>query len=209
MKFILPFILLVNFCFTQKFKPFEGKLVYQIELSDSLSKKPIETKFMTVFTNDTIVRIESESNQLGNQVLIKHLLLNKYYILLEVNHIKYAIQHQETNDTTPSKYEYKRKFGSKKFDGKKAKKISVNAKHFDHPIEMYYFKDMNPKYLDAMKGIPGLPAEYYLNTEDGIYHYKLIRILEEKTPKELFGIPKEYKKLSFDEFMDLMMEVNN
>ncbi len=199
-----------NISFSQNYTPFEGKLVYKVELSDSISKKPIETKFVTLFTDDKMVRIESETNQLGSQILIKHLILNKYYILLEVNNQKYAIQHLMESDSaaqnSPSKYTFTKKFGSKRFDGKKAKKISVNAKHFAKPIDMYYFKNLNPKYLDAIKGIPGLPADYYLQTEDGVYHYTLIQYSEEKQPADLYGIPSTYKKLSFDEFMEIMMQ---
>ncbi|MES2587372.1 MAG: hypothetical protein V4622_00245 [Bacteroidota bacterium] len=206
MKFTTLFLLIYSFSFSQKYKTFEGKLVYKVELSDSIYKKPIETKFTTIFTDDKMVRIESESNQLGSQILIKHLLLNKYYILLDINNQKFAIQQTVENDTIPSKYTFKKKFGSKKFDGKKAKKIRVNAKHFSSPIDMYYFKDLNPIFLDAMKGIPGLPAEYFLQTEDGVYHYTLINYLEEKTPKEIYEVSKEYKKVSFDEFMNFMMQ---
>ena len=45
----------------------------------------IYSLYLKFFTNDTIVRVEAESNQIGKQVTIRHLTLNKYYILLELN----------------------------------------------------------------------------------------------------------------------------
>lgn len=209
MKNILIIILFyAQLSFTQEFKPFIGKLVYSVEFSDSISKKPLQTFFMTIFTNDTIVRLESESNQLGKQVTIRHMNLNKYYILMEFNNLKYAIQHQAKTDTSSSKYTFKSKFGHKRFAGKKAKKIQVNSAGFREPISMYYFENFSPKYLEALKGIPGLPVEYYIQTEDGIYHYKLIEFKEENVSRDLFGIPSDYKKVSFDEFMKSMMQTN-
>lgn len=194
--------------FGQKYTPFQGKLVYRVEFRDSASQKSDPPSIMTLYTNDTLVRIESETMQLGQQILIKHLQLHKYYILLEVNEQKFAIQHTEAKDTVASKYVFKHKRGSKLFDGKKAKKILVSTPHYPKPLVMYYFKDINPIYLEAIKGIPGLPAEYFLRNEDGIYHYTLIDFSEEKPSKDLFGVPSDYKKVSFDEFIQLMVPSN-
>lgn len=191
--------------FSQKYLSFEGKLVYKVDLIDSIGLDPIETKFVTIFTNDTLVRTETESNRLGSQTVIRHLTLNKYYLLLEVNNQKYAIQHVIENDTIPSKYSFNYKRKSKKIQNLKSRKVVVEAKHFENPIEMYYIKNMNPKYIDALKGIKGLPVDYYIYSEDGIYHYTLIDITNEKTSTTLYGIPKEYKKVSFDEFMEEMI----
>jgi hypothetical protein len=173
--------------------------------SDSLSKEKPSKSFMTVYTNDTLVRIESESMQLGKQVLIKHLILGKYYILLEFNAQKFAIQHQVKPDSTASKYTFKKKFGKKKFANLKAKKLEVKLHAEEKEQTIYYLKGINPNYIDAMNGIPGLAAEYFLQTQEGVFTYKLIHFSEETVNKDLFGIPKEYQKVSFDEFIEQMM----
>ncbi|MCE3294666.1 MAG: hypothetical protein K0R65_380 [Crocinitomicaceae bacterium] len=207
MKFTLLFILLLSFgSYAQQYKPFSGKLIYQVDFTDSVSKKSAPTSFMTVYTNDTLVRLETESGRMGKQSTIRHLVLNKYYILLEVNGEKYAIQHQAEADTSASKYTFDKKWGKKRFDGKKAKKVQVNATGFTEPLTMYYFKDISPKYIEAIKGVPGLPVEYYIQTEDGMFRYKLVEFSEETTDRDLFGIPSDYQKVTFDEFMNKMMQ---
>ncbi|MGV3629694.1 MAG: hypothetical protein ACO1O6_00715 [Bacteroidota bacterium] len=209
MKHFLFFVLLISFgSYAQQFKPFSGKLIYQVDFTDSVSKKSAPTSFMTVYTNDTLVRLETESGKMGKQVTIRHLVLNKYYILLEVNGEKFAIQHQAAADTAASRYSFDKKCGKKSFDGKKAKKVAVNAAGFTHPLTMYYFRDISPKYIEAIKGIPGLPAEYYIQTEDGMYRYKLVEFSEEAVSRDLFGIPSDYQKVTFDEFMNKMMQGN-
>eukprot|EP01041_Mallomonas_annulata_P035596 gene35596-58573_t len=187
--------------YAQEFKPFVGKMVYAVDFTDSIGKIPLQTTYMTLLTNDTIVRIEAESNQIGKQITIRHLTLNKYYILLEINQQKFAIQHQASADTSASKYTFKSKMGKRKFCGLKAKKVSVSNPNFKDGIPAYYFRNYSPKYLEALKGIQGLPVDYYLQTEEGFYHYKLIEFKEEKISRDLFGIPSDYQKVTFDEFM--------
>jgi hypothetical protein len=213
MKKIFIFIIVLNSLnlFSQKYKSFRGKLIYKVDLYDSLNKNLIETKFVTTFTNDTLIRVESETNQLGSQVMIKHLTLNKYYILLEINNQKYAIQHQAKEDTLPSKYVFQKKWGKKSVLNKSAKKtiVTVKSPYFQDKIAMYYYKHISPKYVEAMKGIPGLPVNYYLFTEMGVYHYQLIEFKEEYIPKVAFSIPHDFKKVSFDEFIGEMMQNNS
>ena len=209
MKHFLLLLLLLSFgSYAQQYKPFRGKLIYRVDFTDSVSKKTAPTSFMTVYTNDTLVRIETQSERMGKQVTIRHWVLNTYYILLEVNGQKFAIQHQADADTSASKYSFDKKCGSKRFAGKKGKKMAVSAPNFGDPLTMYYFKDISPKYVEAIKGIPGLPAEYYIQTEDGMFSYKLIEFSEENIDRDLFGIPSDYQKVTFDEFMSKMMQGN-
>ncbi|MFN5416345.1 MAG: hypothetical protein ACK5B9_04760 [Flavobacteriia bacterium] len=205
---LILFLLVANAMFSQEFKPFVGKMVYAVDFSDSLGGTPFQTTYMTVFTNDTIVRVEAESNQIGKQITIRHLTLNKYYILLELNNQKFAIQHQASSDTSASKYTFKNKIGRKKFCGLKAKKVSVSNPNFKDGIPAYYFKNYSPKYLEALKGIQGLPVDYYLQTEEGFYHYRLIEFKQENIARDLFGVPSDYQKVTFDEFMKSMMKTN-
>jgi len=131
----------------------------------------------------------------------------KYYLLINYDDNKFAIQQNVPKDTIPSKYIFCKKFGSKKIDGVKAKRVLVNAASFDKPIEMWYFPKISPKYLDVLKGINGLPVDYYLQLEDGILHYTLQKIEFSEVNKDLFGIPTDFKKVSFDEFVDQMMQL--
>ncbi len=203
---LLCFLACTAIGFTQSYKPFSGRLVYRIEFQSSLDSAAVVQSKTIVYTNDTLVRVESETMQFGGQVLIKHLQLQKYYLLLEYEDQKFAIQQHMPPDTAVSKYTFKRKFGKKKYAGIKAKRVLVNTAGFERPVEMWYFPSLSPKYLDVLKGIKGLPVDYYLRMEDGYLHYILESIEPSPVNMDLFGIPSDFRKVSFDEFMEEMMK---
>jgi hypothetical protein len=204
MKFILFFSLLLSYLTTnaQTFKPFEGEITYSVELIHPETKKPKLISFTTIFTNDTLVRTESENLALGKQTLIRHLLLSKQYVLLEYQGSKYAIQQTINKDTSTTKYIFTACRGYKRFCGIKAKKIMVNHPNFKAPLAMYYTKTISPKYIGILQGLEGLPLKYYLQTEDGLLCYTLRSIKEKEIPKGLFLVSKDYEKISFPDFLE-------
>jgi hypothetical protein len=206
-------ILTLLFCFlafvsnAQEQKPFSGKLVYSIQIQDTSLRKMIPIKHMLIFTNDTLIRIENETEQLGIQVMIKHLVLNKSYLLLQTPTGKYAIQtdHGASKiDTFP--YSFKKKWGKALICGKKANKLVVKNKNFPNDLVFYYYKNTSVKYLNSHGNFPGLLVKYYLPSADGIYEYTLIEQEELVPPKDAFGIPSDFKKVSFDEFMNEILK---
>jgi hypothetical protein len=211
---ILSFALVINSLFTvntfsQNHKPFQGKLVYSVEMADTAMQKMIPARTMVIYTNDTIVRIENETNQLGKQIIIKHTVLNKSILLLSSGDKNYAIQTNlnKKSDSTSlkpseSKYIYKKKFGRKKIVNKKANRMTIQLKGQKKQIEILYFKDYSTKYIDAYNEIPGLPVRYYIQTEDGIVVYTLIQMENKTINRDLFGIPSDYKRVTFDQFLD-------
>jgi hypothetical protein len=204
----LFFCLIITQNLAQKQVPFQGKLVYKVTKTDSLIPNKKYESNMVVFTNDTLVRIETENIQLGKQILIKNLLLKKYYVLLEINEKKFAIQQHVKEDSCNTNYQLKNKFGTKKFANKKAKLVVIKNTKTNSVQNVYYFKGISNKYLDVFPEINGLAVDYKIATEEGIYHYQLIEFSTLKVAKDLFGIPSEYKKVSFDEFIDEMMKMN-
>ena len=74
--------------FAQKQVPFKGRLIYKIEFINPVDSTQNTISKSIVYTNDTLVRVESETGQLGPQVLIKHLILQKYYLLINCTIIK-------------------------------------------------------------------------------------------------------------------------
>lgn len=194
--------------FAQKQKPFVGTLTYRIEFINPGDTSISLHSFTTLYTNDTLVRIDTESEQFGPQVLIKHLTLNKYYLLLAHEGKKYAIQQTMPADTSASKYQFKKIRGKTKIAGLKAKKILVNTPDFPKPIVMAYLPNVSPRYLGILKGIPGLPVDYYIQTDTGFLHYTLEKVELGSVKKTTFSIPTEFEKISFDEFMDRMMQVD-
>jgi len=73
-------------------------------------------------------------------------------------------------------------------------------------IEILYLKQFSPKYINAFEEIPGLPVRYYLNTEDGVAVYTLIYFEKTKLNRDLFGVPTDYKKVNFDQFLDEILK---
>lgn len=211
MRFL--FFLCFSFpCFAQNYEPFQGKLVYSIEMADTAMQKFIPTRTMVIYTNDTIVRIENETSQLGKQVVIKHTLLNKSILLLQNGNNKYAIQtdlsknQTQKSDTTTPSYSYKKKIGKRKILELKANRLLMISKSQKNSLEILYLKNYSPKYIDAYNDVPGLPVRYFLNTDDGVVVYTLIYIEKTSVNRDLFGIPSDYKKVSFDQFLDEVLE---
>jgi len=207
MRFLFSLLLIVStIAFSQKQEGFAGKLIYSVQIVDTGLQTMIPVREMVIFTNDTLLRIENETDQLGMQVVIKHMALNKSYLLLHTPVANYAIQTDHSTekvDTFP--YTYKKKFGRTKICGKKANKLIVKHTNFTEEMEFLYFKNMNAKYLNTLENFPGLPVKYYISSVDGTYLYQLTAIDKMDVEKDYFGIPSDYKKVTFDQFVDEMM----
>ena len=201
--FILLFSACFSLTFAQKNEPFQGTLHYRIDFQVHPDSSSIPYSRMTLYTNDTLVRVDSETAQLGSQILITHLAMQKYYLLLNWDSKKYAIQAHLPKDTIVSAYTFKKKMGKKVIGGIKAKRVFVSASYFPKPLEMWYAPSVSPKYLSILKGIKGLPVDYYVQMEDGYLHYYLESSDLSPVSKDLFGISSEYQKVTFDEFIEV------
>jgi hypothetical protein len=81
----------------------------------------------------------------------------------------------------------------------------VSHENFLEPIEFLYLPLFSPKYINTLENFPGLPVLYYISSVDGTYEYRLISI-EKSTPNhDLFGIPSDYKRVTFDNFLNEML----
>lgn len=206
---VVVFLLVISSSFAQELLPFHGKLVYDVQICDTNLKKMIPNREMVVYTDDTLLRIENTSLQLGQQVMIKHMVLNKSYLLLETPINNYAIQtdhNTQKRDTFP--YTFEKKWGKRKIAGQKAKRLIVKHADFEEPMEFLYLKNRSTKYLNSFDDFPGLLVKYYVPTVDGLYVYTL-KSMETMVPEhDLFGIPSDFKKVTFDQFMDEIMNFN-
>ena len=199
----LHFVSILSAQTTPEYEQFSGKLVYSISIKDTSLQHMIPNRTMVIYTNDTLIRIENETDQLGKQVIIKHLTLNKSYLLLSTPMNNYAIQ-TDHNDGKEIKfpYSFKLKRGKRKILGMKAKRLMVSHENFKEPIEFLYLPLLSPKYINTLDNFPGLPVLYYISSVDGTYEYRLISI-EKSTPNhDLFGIPSDYKRVTFDTFLN-------
>lgn len=182
--------------------PFSGELLFKAQRvipMDSVQEH------MLIYAKDTLLKVINFSSNMGKQELIKHLSKEKSYLLLETTKGKYAIRtnYSKYQDTTVS-YSFKKKLGSKRIAGMKAKKLSVTFKDIDKKFSFYYFKQIPAMYGSAYTNFPGLVVEYYIPTDEGMFQYTLTEFKRIDPPLTLFMVPTGYKLVSIEEFMEEM-----
>jgi hypothetical protein len=211
--FLLATCLINSNTDAQKTKEFTGMLEYSINLMDTSLNVSNKVSSMVVYTNDTISRMENFTGQLGKQVTIRHMEMNKSYLLIEVNDTaKFAIKTDlNVSDSLKkaTRYTFKKKMFKKKVLGMRANRMMVDHPDFKEPIEFLYLKKYSREYLNNFPSIPGLLVQYSISTPNGIMNYKLEKFSEYKADHDLFGIPSNFKKVTIDEFMDEMLEIRS
>ena len=82
----------------------------------------------------------------------------------------------------------------------------MNQKAYESPKNFFFYKKLSNKYLNTFDEVPYLPVIYYVTTYDVILKYELVRISEYTPDRDLFGIPSDYERVTFDEFIDKYLE---
>lgn len=200
--FLLIFLLFFinSSLLSQKYKPFEGTIFYDVYLQKSPDSLPERINYLTLHIKDSLVRTDTDSESFGGQTTIKNLNRKRAYILLKSNDQFYAIRHIET-DSVGKDFSFKKLNKKAKLNGfqiKSVKRISANGE-----IDtICYFPKINPIYLNIFSGIKGLPAEYRVPVnEKAVLIYQAIRIEEKELDPKLFSIPGFFKIITFDEFL--------
>ena len=191
-------------------RSFEGILKYKVSIVDTSLREMFPDRVMTIYTNDTLVRIEVMNDQLGLQTTIRHMEMNKSYLLLDLGSRKFAIQTDLSTDSTKSKpYAIDYKCGRKKIQGLKTKKALVYREDLKENQEIYFAPQLKPEILNIYDGIKGLPIEYVLSSADGLMKYELMEINDMSGLRDYFGIPSDFKRVTFDEFVKEMKQEDN
>ncbi|MCO5259657.1 MAG: hypothetical protein M9916_05890 [Crocinitomicaceae bacterium] len=202
MKFIVVIVAFLSvYSFGQS--PFIGKLVYNVEIADTSLTRLFNPSKMIIYTNDTLLRVETHTDALGTQVLIQHLQKNKAYLLIDSPNGKYAIQIPDVQQKQ-SNYHYKKGKGTKSIASIKSNVLLVTHPDVENQMEFYYNKKILAKYIPSFEDFPGLLTEYYTITQDGVYRHRLQGIDYKIPSKDLFGIPSDYQRVSMDDFVNLM-----
>jgi hypothetical protein len=182
--------------------PFSGELVYKVQRVDKLDSTFSQ---VLIYAKDSILKVVSFSELQGRQELIKHLRLQKSYLLVEINGQKLAIrtnEHLQKDASEANNFQPKR--GTKRIAGLKCHKMIWKHPSLSEPLTFYYHKKISAKYANVYTELPGLPVLYFLPTEDGLYRYQLIEIKHTTPPISLFLIPQEYRRISFDELNEVL-----
>jgi GLPGLI family protein len=201
MRYFLIALLLSLFItsgFSQNKGSFSGQLTYEIERVD---KKDTNRTFMIIYAKDSLLKVVNFNSNSGKQQLIKHLRLNRSYILLETPKQNCAVRTNEhlVIDSIEN-YTFKKQMGMRKIAGIPVKKLLVHHKEISEAVTFYYTKSISAKYANVYKNLPGLPLLFYIPTKDGLFKYTLKELKNNNPPLELFMIPKGYKIVSFDDF---------
>jgi len=199
--FLLFFIFsIVSNLKAQKQLPFSGELTFKIERVDV---KDSSKSIQLIYAKDSLIKIVNFNSDKGKQELIKHLGYNKSYLLIESPLQNFAIKTNEhlVKDSI-SNYTFKSQFGSKKIAGMRAKKVKVKLASVKNELTFLYLKKIPAKYANIYNDFPGLPVLFYVSTPDGLFRYTLQELKSSNPPLELFMIPKDYKKVTFEEFAE-------
>ena len=201
MKYLTLFLTIIfsfQYVFSQKNDVFSGELTYEIERVD---KKDTNRTFMIIYAKDSLLKVVNFNSNSGKQQLIKHLRLNRSYILLETPKQNFAIRTNEhlVIDSIEN-YTFKKQMGMRKIAGIPVKKLLVHHKEISEAVTFYYTKSISAKYANVYKNLPGLPLLFYIPTKDGLFKYTLKELKNNNPPLELFMIPKEFKIVSFEDF---------
>ena len=190
--------LIVKHGFSQNKGSFSGELTYEIERVD---KKDSIRSFMIIYAKDSLLRVVNFNSISGKQELVKHLRLNKSFILLETPEQNFAVRTNEhlVIDSIEN-YTFKKQMGTRKIAEIKVKKLRVKHKEISEDLTFYYTKSISSKYANIYKNLPGLPLLFYVPTEDGLLKYTLKELKNNNPPLDLFMIPQGYKIISFEEF---------
>ena len=194
----LLFSLIIKSGFSQNKGSFSGELTYEIERVD---KKDSIRSFMIIYAKDSLLRVVNFNSISGKQELIKHLRLNRSYLLVESDQQNFAVR---TNEhlilDTVQNYTFKKQMGTRKIAEIKVKKLRVKHKEISEDLTFYYTKSISSKYANIYKNLPGLPLLFYVPTVDGLLKYTLKELKNNNPPLDLFMIPQGYKIISFEEF---------
>jgi hypothetical protein len=180
-----------------------GMLVYQVDLLSADTMNPQNHWQVVVYTNDTMVRVETQGGPFGKQVYIRHMVLNKAYLLLAMDGQKFAIRTDLANKSkdTSLNYTVKKLVGSKKINGIRCKKYKITDVGAPMGYVCYFANKIPNKYIEVYQDIPGLALDYFLPSQNGLIHYQLVQYEAQVLDKNMFGIPSDYKKVTFEEFM--------
>jgi GLPGLI family protein len=199
---------LLSLCFTLCFfcqaqKPFTGELLYSGIKVTPIDSNAIEK--ILIYAKDSLGKVIHFSTILGKQECINNLSRNKSILLVETTKGKFAIKTGNQNESDTSfTYRYKKTLGSKKIAGIRAKKMLVYFNNLDKPFPFYYTKKINAKYGPSFHKLPGLVVSYYQPTDHGMFRFELTEWNKKEIPLTLFSVPKDYQRVTLDEFFELI-----
>ena len=197
---LLIFVSQVYFWGQKSSPPFHGELLFvgtKIFPNDSTKEE------MLIYAKDSLVKVVTFSSNFGKQELLKHLGVQKSYLMLSTTKGNYAVK-TDYRSHVDSTYTFQKRFGSKKILGKRAKRAVVKFKNLEKSFDFYYYKHIPATYGSAFTNFPGLVVDYYLPSDQGLFHFQLSELRKFDPPLTLFMLPEGYKRISLDDFLKEM-----
>lgn len=184
---------------------FEGKFIYRIDNPMNVQDDSDSINYQVVYAKDSMLRIDNYT-PIGKQIFIKHIPLNRAYILMDLGSQKVAIQTYTDTLQADQSYAFKARAGTKTIGGVKTKRIEVHDLELDTTLIMNYAPDIPAKYSTSIEGMPGMPIKYFLFTNNVWLTYELISLDTSPLNIDLFGIPSDHQIITLDEFIKMIEE---
>ena len=129
---------------------FSGELLYNIEKLSPADSLPAK---MLLYAKDSLLKVINFSSTIGKQEMIKHLRLNRSYVLVSTTKGDFAIKtdHNAKIDSL-QEYTFKKKIGRKRIAGMKAKRALVKINGIDEKFNFYYTPKINAR-LQVRKSV--------------------------------------------------------
>lgn len=212
MKTFLSFIILLffssSFISCQNNKKFEGKIEFEIQYEmppEMESQRSMLATSMTYFIGDKFTRLNQQSS-LGEQSTIYLTKTKQTISLFTISDQKFAVTQETEKDEKDLKVEVQKE--TKTIAGFKCKKALVylpgkNGQQ-EVAIEVFYTESIPAEYNSQFPGVKGFVLEYKVNAQGMLVTYTAKKASPEKVNSSLSEIPKDYKKMTVKEFMDMM-----
>lgn len=208
--------LVIKSLFGQLATEFSGELIYRIKKIDVNNiqsgfgnDSPNTEEKLIIYAKDSLIKRVHFNSENGIQESIEHLSYRKKILLLSIDSLNYAIQlpSEQTNDQKhpDSTYKLSKKcFPKIPFAGLKGKPMLLSHPMLSNDLEIWFSKNIHPKYNAVYHQLPGLPLKYYIVSDKGLYLYELEALKRYDPPLAIFQIPRKTHILSLEDFIDLL-----
>jgi len=193
---------------------FEGKVVYGLtynNLPDEMAGyESMLPKQMTMYFKQEKSRIEQDLGMAGTQIIVSDSKTEDAFILMDLMGQKMCLtidpaDKEEAEDVKPK---VKKLSETKKIAGYKCKAAEVTYPggegEEDQVVIVYYTPKISGDGHNQFSMLDGLPLEYTTSQQGMEVTIVAELVSEESVAASYFDAPEEYKKMTMDEFQQMM-----
>ncbi|MFL2570924.1 MAG: hypothetical protein ACJ0QL_03490 [Parvicellaceae bacterium] len=191
---------------------FEGTITYTLdyELPEMMeAQRSMLPTNMITHCKKEYSRVEQKT-AMGEQIVITNNENGASTLLMNMMGQKMAIEVSQADQKPKSSsnpvityYEETKKIAG--YDCKKASyTVYVEEQKDSVSIDLFYTPEIPVIYNSQFENLKGLPLEYSLNTQGMTMEFVANKVDVKKLSKTLFEVPKDYEKITLEEFKSMM-----